>query len=305
MATTAPGIVLSNGAMMGPFWAGPRDFAARFLFLNGKARYEEVAGKNDALDYDSSEIRIYGSQRYEQLEYHREDAHPQNPFPYGSIWDSYKLPVDIADIDVALGIRFQKHEQDRWMLPRDIQEMECAFPDDDRVLGTLLEPVGSTAIIHLFTFSRKLGYALVSYQFALREDPNQPFFLLTNDQFRDAGGGFMLPFRIKWARLHWWPNKTSEVVISDTTTVKSYNVGDPKNTESLYTMVWPLRTIIVDVRTGLNYTIRDHKRTMTDAEIADLMRAADARKKADIEAAKQRINSVLGPGAATQLATQP
>jgi hypothetical protein len=268
MQTNVKPVPGSNGVALGAAWAGPRDFSAVFWFLNGKARYAELAGQNDPLDIDSLFVRNYEPHRFEQLEYRKGET-----TPYGMILDSFRLPTNDSDIDIAIGLRLP--DGNHWMSPEDIAKPQFAFPDDDRVVGSL-SSAADPRETHLLTFSRKLGYALVTLEIVADHNLAQSYYTITNDQFRDVGGGLMLPFHLKQLEQHWQDNAATNGLSADTT-VKGYKVGDPGNNDSVYTMVWPLNTIVGDQRTGRRFTITDHARTLPDTEIAPDLQAPTTR----------------------------
>ncbi len=286
-------VELKNGESI--HWiTGRQSKFERFSCLKGSARFEfdstsktpgNLPGAYDPL----SSVQIFSPERYEQLMIATKDAKPM-----GMVKNTNALPMDSL-VDLGVGLRMDGDTG--WITPDHIANMKFSFPDDDQAVAEL-PLTNSKKGIALMTFSRKLGYALVSYKICGSDTPDRPAFVLTNDKFENVSG-VMLPMRITESHSIWPDGKEAELT-SAICDVKSYKIDDPSNIASMYTMVWPLGATVVDDRTGQNYFIKSKPRTLTDAEMAAIIAAADRKKRDDIDRARLRVDQVLGQGAVTQ-----
>jgi hypothetical protein len=273
----------------------PRTVRRQLSFLAGRARYQDTL-IGDSLQHPSlgdlfSQLLIYSPERTEQLTTVAKEAQP-----VGIISNPSDLPASSV-IDSALGLRLESHN--RWLTNRDIDEMDISFPDDDHAVGRFLD---SKKRVYLLTFDRGLGYALTSYQIS-QQDAAHPFAKLTNAEFRNVAG-LMLPFQMRHSTLAWDADKVQEVMSSDIEITK-IRINDPQNVASMYTMVWPLHSTVLDERTGESFTIVTGSRTLTDSEIDEALRRADSEKAEILRKAQERINSALNSGVTAFPSTQP
>jgi hypothetical protein len=262
----------------------------RFSFLNGCARFESTLDEEcvnsavrDKVPESKSCIRIFTPGRSDVM-----NTRVTSDRPLGSISNTVQLKLDDV-IDVALGLR--AHLEESWLRDRDdLEGLDGPKPSGD---GTVefSRPARHVPDKHAWYFDPAKGWALVRYAYldgagyALVDVRCSDFVLVH---------GLTLPRRVVYTRSRNSPELGTGPTYKATLTINSYEIGSPENSAARYTMLWPKGSHVVDTRTMETFRVESGDRTLTDEELAELLRKKEVKQGELLDRTQRRIDQVTG-----------
>lgn len=241
---------------------GSRSWECLFRHLDGKAYFEQR--RADAVPPSQPAVR-YSIQSYLGDRSESASRQTNQAFDSGAISNERPLPDD-AIVDVALGLR--SHTENKWLPPDAWRTFEVERGQDGAIR---LKRPGSTAGFtdyrtDVWTFDSNLGYALVRYEVLFGGKPGVE---VQNSDFRRVGS-VLLPHRIEWRMLFTDGAEVTETA-TKTVEVSEYRLDRLKDDSYTFLITWPDGTLVYDMRTNRQITVRDGPRKLYDQELQTYM----------------------------------